>query len=259
MAENTAQQPQAFPLSFAEIEGLVKSLYAPGNAKKISQTEATLRVLQRSPQGWEIANALLKSDDEQARFFGALTLTVKLNADSADLTEEHSEQLLSTLIHHLVARPTSSIATRKVSSTLAQYFTKPISVWEHCLRSLVVSFAAQQPVLDDALDSHPSTWDLLPQVTDDQLLVLLDFAMNLADEVKKLSNLPDRKPHERMIANVETTEAILHVAFGRGFKYLSVPIDDPKYGESVQFGERICIAASKCFIVCTADPLPESY
>lgn len=82
MASNGAQPPQAFPLAFDEIERLVKSLYEPGQGKKISQTEATLRVLQRSPQGWEIADALLKSDDEQVRFFGALTLTVKLNADS---------------------------------------------------------------------------------------------------------------------------------------------------------------------------------
>jgi uncharacterized protein YjeT (DUF2065 family) len=81
MAANGDQQ-QGFPMSFAEIEGLVKSLYDPGHAKKIAQNEATLRVLQRSPQGWEIADALLKSEDEQVRFFGALTLTVKLNADS---------------------------------------------------------------------------------------------------------------------------------------------------------------------------------
>ncbi len=82
MAQNQDQPPQAFPLSYDEIERLVKSLHEPGQAKKISQTEATLRVLQRSPQGWEIADALLKSGDEQVRFWGALTLTVKLNADS---------------------------------------------------------------------------------------------------------------------------------------------------------------------------------
>jgi hypothetical protein len=82
MASIATQPAQAFPLSFEDIEGLVKSLYDPGNARKISQNEATLRVLQRSPQGWEIADALLKSNDEQVRFFGALTLTVKLNADS---------------------------------------------------------------------------------------------------------------------------------------------------------------------------------
>lgn len=76
------QPPQAFPLSFDEIEALVKTLSDPGHAKKITETEATLRVLQRSPQGWEIADALLNSSDESVRFFGALTFTVKLNADS---------------------------------------------------------------------------------------------------------------------------------------------------------------------------------
>ncbi|KAF2024879.1 ARM repeat-containing protein [Setomelanomma holmii] len=247
MATKGPQAAQAFPLSLEEIEGLVKSLYDPGHAKKISQNEATLRVLQRSPQGWEIADALLKSHDEQVRFFGALTLTVKLNADSAELTEEQSEQLLSTLINHLVSRPASSIATRKVSSTLAQYFTKPISVWILSIRSLIASFAAQQPVLDETLDKHPSTWDLLPQMTDEQLLVLLDFAMNLADEAKKLSNMPNRTPHERMIANAESIEVLLQVSFGRGMKWLSAPINDPNYAESVQLGEKICVAALKCF------------
>lgn len=87
--------------------------------------------------------------------------------------------------------PTTTIATRKVSSTLAQYFIKPISVWTQCIKSLSTSFAVQQPVLDSALGSHPSAWDLLPQLPDEQLLVLLDFAMNLADEAKKISNLPE--------------------------------------------------------------------
>lgn len=52
-----------------------------------------------------------------------------------------------------------------------------------------------------------------------------------------------------MIANAESLEALLHTAFGRGFKYLSVPINDPSYSDSVQQGEKICVAASKCFIV----------
>ncbi|KZM19516.1 hypothetical protein ST47_g9340 [Ascochyta rabiei] len=234
MATNGTQQ-QGFPLSFAEIEGLVKSLYNPGHAKKITQTEATLRVLQRSSQGWEIADALLKSDDEQVRFFGALTLTVKLNADSNELNEEHSAQLLSTLIVSPSSFPTIILGS-------------DAEVWGLCIRSLVVSFAAQQPVLDDALDSHPSTWDLLPQLSDDQLLVLLDFAMNLADEAKKLSTSPNRKVHHDMIANAESLEALLHASFGRGFKYLSIPINDTSYSESLQQGEKICVAASKCFI-----------
>lgn len=248
MTTSVAQPPQVFPLDFAEIERLVKSIYEPGQGKKIAETEATLRVLQRSPQGWEIADALLKSDDEQVRFFGALTLTVKLNADSTELTKDNSEQLLMTLIHHLVSRPTSSIATRKVSSTLAQYFTKPICLWTQCLRSLAVSFTAQLPVLDETLDTFPSTWDILPRLSDAQLLILLDFTMNLADEGKKLPKLPEGNPHERIIANVESVEILLHVSFGRGIKWMSKPINHPDYSESVQLGESICAAALKCFM-----------
>ncbi|RMZ73248.1 importin 13 [Pyrenophora seminiperda CCB06] len=239
-----------FPLPYDQIESLVKSIFAPGQGKKISETEATLRVLQRSPKGWEIADHLLKSDDDQVRFFGALTLTVKLNADSAELSEEHSKQLLSTLIHHLISRPTSSIATRKVSSTLAQYFTKPISVWTQCIRSLAVSFAARAPVLDDELDKHPSTWDILPQFTDDQLLVMLDFAMSLADESKKPSNSQDRTPQERMMENIESVETLLQVSIGRGIDWLTVSIGGgivELNDRAAHYGEQLCVAALKCF------------
>jgi hypothetical protein len=52
-----------------------------------------------------------------------------------------------------------------------------------------------------------------------------------------------------MIANAESIEVLLHVSFGRGFKWLSVPINDSDYTQSVQLGEKICLAAMKCFIV----------
>ena len=60
---------------------------------------------------------------------------------------------------------------------------------------------------------------------------------------------PSRKPHERMIANAESVEVLLQVSFGRGIKWLSVPINDPNYAQSVQLGEKICVAALKCFTV----------
>lgn len=83
------------------------------------------------------------------------------------------------------------MATRKVSSTLAQYFMRPISVWTQCLRSLAASFRVQQAVLDDDLNGHPSALDLVSDLTDEQILVMLEFSMNLADEAKKISQLPE--------------------------------------------------------------------
>jgi hypothetical protein len=187
MADPATQQLQGLPISLAEVEALVRLLYAPEQGKKIAETEATLRVLQRSPQGWDLADALLQSNDDQVRFFGALTFTVKLNADSATLSEDDSEQLLLKLIHHLVSRPTVSIATKKLCSTLAIYFSKQNTKWTHCVRSLVCSFSCQVPCVDSSLAEMPSTWDILPQLANDQLLCLLEFAMNLADEGKRLS------------------------------------------------------------------------
>lgn len=73
---------QSFPLNMEELERLVKKMHAPGNPKEISEASATLQVLQRSPQGWEMGDALLSSDDENSRFFGALTFTIKINADA---------------------------------------------------------------------------------------------------------------------------------------------------------------------------------
>jgi hypothetical protein len=52
-----------------------------------------------------------------------------------------------------------------------------------------------------------------------------------------------------MVAQAESIEVLLHVSLGRGIKWLSVPINDPDYGEAVQQGEKICVAALKCFIV----------
>jgi hypothetical protein len=63
------------------------------------------------------------------------------------------------------------------------------------------------------------------------------------------TEIPSRKPHERMVAQAESIEVLLHVSLGRGIKRLSIPINDPSYGDSVQLGEKICVAALKCFIV----------
>lgn len=60
---------------------LVQRLYLPGPSGQIAQIQETLQKLQRSPEGWQLADALLESNDEHVRFFGALTFTIKLNAD----------------------------------------------------------------------------------------------------------------------------------------------------------------------------------
>lgn len=69
------------------------------------------------------------------------------------------------------------------------------------------------------------------------------------DPVQATAKQYSRKAHERMVAQAESIEVLLHVSFGRGIKWLSASIDDPNHGDSVQQGEKICLAALKCFIV----------
>jgi hypothetical protein len=57
-------------------------LYQPGAPETIAKTQETLQKLQRSPQGWQLANSLATHANEQVRFFAALTFTVKLNTDA---------------------------------------------------------------------------------------------------------------------------------------------------------------------------------
>lgn len=57
-------------------------MYSAGqDPEAISRLDTDLRRLQRAPSGWKLGNDLLDSKDERVRFFGALTLTIKINND----------------------------------------------------------------------------------------------------------------------------------------------------------------------------------
>jgi hypothetical protein len=71
------------PQSVAEVADLVRRLYQPGNAALIIKIQDQLQQLQRSSEGWQLADALLADPDDKVRFFGALTFTVKLNNDGS--------------------------------------------------------------------------------------------------------------------------------------------------------------------------------
>ena len=62
----------------------MSQLYDPanaGNPTKIKAIQEHLQTLQKGPQAWFIANALLSDNGTDLRFFGALTFTVKINND----------------------------------------------------------------------------------------------------------------------------------------------------------------------------------
>lgn len=71
------------PQNLAEVEQLAIRLYQPGNPVLIANIDRELQQLQKSSQGWKLADELLGSEHEHVRFYAANTFTVKLNNEGS--------------------------------------------------------------------------------------------------------------------------------------------------------------------------------
>jgi hypothetical protein len=64
-----------------DIVQLVLALYEPRPPDAIAGIQESLQQLQKSPAGWQLAQNLLMQPDDKVKFFGALTMIVKLNTE----------------------------------------------------------------------------------------------------------------------------------------------------------------------------------
>ncbi|EFX00419.1 importin [Grosmannia clavigera kw1407] len=101
----------------------------------------TLQRIQKSPEGWQLAQALLdrpikSTTDDQVKFFGALTIIIKLNTERTDMrvakfSAVHSQLLqnaadVSALLH---AGLTSQISEPHRTSDLRRESIKSLQSW----------------------------------------------------------------------------------------------------------------------------------
>lgn len=89
-------------MDITQVVTLINALSAPQQNVDIVQAQQALQQVQRSPQGYEVANQLLLMDPAQvpnAGYFGALTLTVQLNTNVA--TREQLWALFKSNLAHL--------------------------------------------------------------------------------------------------------------------------------------------------------------
>ncbi|GAA98552.1 hypothetical protein E5Q_05240 [Mixia osmundae IAM 14324] len=86
-----------------ELLELIRRLYAPtSSAEEQRQVQHVLFEAQRSTGAWQWSSWLLTSPhDAQSRFFGALTLSIKISRDFISLPEGHQEQLKQSLMEIL--------------------------------------------------------------------------------------------------------------------------------------------------------------
>ncbi|KAK0863131.1 member of the karyopherin-beta [Friedmanniomyces endolithicus] len=205
------------PQSVAEAETLVKRLYQSGPAKMITEINDQLLKLQHAPEGWQLADALMSSSDQNVRFFAANTFTVKLNNDGPKLDVDTARTIQMRLVSWLVRlsrQGEGAMVIRKLCSTLTTFFIRSPSLWRRPLMHVGASLQTGGPVTEDeAIDL--SAERLSEALNSSETAVLLWFSASLADEVSRLdNNTPAHSQvHRQMEETVQDASALLATAF----------------------------------------------
>ncbi|RDW70210.1 putative importin 13 protein [Coleophoma crateriformis] len=196
-----------YPQSLREVEELILQLYQPGSPQRVGKIQETLQSLQRSSDGWQLANSLLGNADEKVRFFGALTFIVKLNTDSKSLTEEEARGLLQNLINWLIQSleaPGGPLVVKKLCSVLVAYFMHFSESWTQCVKHIILSLSANNGVPYDAVDSALDTANLMEGLSDAKLLAIFWFSTALVEEVGKTdsASMKQNQFHRHLLPNI---------------------------------------------------------
>ncbi|KAK5988739.1 Importin beta-like protein [Cladobotryum mycophilum] len=162
-------EDETLPSDLDQVESLILALYEPNPPEVISRTQAILSRLQSSSQAWSLAHHLLERPNEKIKFFGALTIIVKLNTESSSLSDADAVELLVSLIRWYLSalrQQSGQLVLRKISSALATFFLYFHRLWAKYIRHLVICLASHQSwhpdTIDDTIDYNATLSTLAP-------------------------------------------------------------------------------------------------
>lgn len=168
-----------------------------------------MQKLQKSPEGWQIAEGLLARQADNVRFFGALTFIVKLNTDS--LGDEDARSALDKLIGWLLKcleAGAGAIVIRKLCSALVTHFIQYSHVWPLCLRHVLLCLQNNQSAV---VQTQDSVQDVVRNLTPQKSVAVVWFATALAEEAEKTDPKSTKyiSLHERMLRNAQDLSSLL--------------------------------------------------
>ncbi|KEF61407.1 uncharacterized protein A1O9_02973 [Exophiala aquamarina CBS 119918] len=121
------------------MEQLIAELYHPANQaspERVNALQRQIQQIQRQKSAWQLGLDLLHNDEAVVRFYGALTLTIKINADWESDEISQDQRMRSYLIEalvthyvHLVKLPDATFVLQKLCSTLVTLFARSDSGW----------------------------------------------------------------------------------------------------------------------------------
>ncbi|KAK3357711.1 armadillo-type protein [Lasiosphaeria hispida] len=218
------------PTSLAEVEELIRALYAPNAPETISKVQEVLHRLQRSPQGWQLAQSLISNPDNSIKFYAALTLIVKLNRESANLSEDDTKELLQNIVGwtlQSLSDGSGAFVTKKLCSALVTHFIYFSHLWPHCLRQFLYCLDIERSVPVEALDEALETDIIVSKLNRQKLTVAIWFATALVEEIGKTDmNSPKyAQVHDRLIRNGPEVACLLARGFAQSTESTTIDVE----------------------------------
>ncbi|KAK4448595.1 armadillo-type protein [Podospora aff. communis PSN243] len=197
-----------------EVEELIQILYSPNHPCVYKVAQDRLQTLQKSQEGWQLAQALISSPNTNTKFFAALTLIVKLNKESANLTEDEAKELLQNVVGWLLTSAndgTANFVLKKLCSALVAHFTYFSHLWPKCVRQLVYCLDIGRSLPVEALDEALQTDVLIGSLDAKKMWVAIQFATALVEEVSKTEMNSERfmQAHQRLAGNAADVVALI--------------------------------------------------
>ncbi|KAI1074084.1 armadillo-type protein [Whalleya microplaca] len=205
-------EPIQLPTTLPEVEHLIHELYKPNPAQTISRIQEILQHLQKSTEGWHLAQGLLTRPDDNVKFFGALTIIVKLNTES--LSDEDALSVLQNLISWLInslENSSGAIVVRKLCSALVTYFIHYSHTWTRCIFHLLHCLDLNSSVPQENLERSSPAEHIIQTLTLQKFLAVTWFTTALAEEAEKVDLKSTRYIglHERLIDNASDATALM--------------------------------------------------
>ncbi|KAI1384480.1 ARM repeat-containing protein [Hypoxylon trugodes] len=172
-----------------EVGRLVHELYKPIPPETFNRIQEILLAIQKSPRGWEVAQALTGQPDADVKFYGALTFTVKLNTEK--LSDEDATTLLHQLIVFLISHiidGTPSFVLKKLCGTLVTYFLHYMHLWPKCIPHLSYCLQRRSSLPLDIVDNDsPAAFQESVQSLDSESYYAITwFVSFLGHEIEKI-------------------------------------------------------------------------
>ncbi|KAK5663914.1 hypothetical protein OQA88_125 [Cercophora sp. LCS_1] len=212
--------PLPLPTSLEEVQRLIQALYSPNPPETIATIQEVLQRLQKSEQGWQLAQSLISNPDNNIKFFAALTLIVKLNKENANLSEDDAKELLQNIVGWLLQAMTDGtqkFVIKKLCSALVTHFLYFSGLWPKCLRQLVYCLDIGRSAAVEAQDDALQTGILIQGLDARKMWVAIQFATALVEEVGKtdMNSQKFLQVHDRLVSNAPDVVSLLIRGFDR--------------------------------------------